>query len=70
MPPMLTSGQASKGEMGKDVQGSREKKRDFFPLPSPFLCLLHRLKDTMGWTPPEICSVPSGSFHVLQSQVR
>ena len=22
----------------------------------------------MGWTPPEICSVLSGSFHVLQSQ--
>ena len=38
MPPMLTSGQASKGEMGKDVEGSREKKRDFSP-PLPFFVL-------------------------------
>ena len=33
--------------MEKDVEGSREKKRDFFPLPSPFLCLLHRIIDVV-----------------------
>ena len=37
MPPMLIGGQASKGEMGKDVEGSREEKRDFFPSPPLFV---------------------------------